>query len=174
LILRISHKLNAKIKAGPLPQQPLDENPLADWSAHLFVADRTQYILLSNTRSLYSTVTYARGITNDGRFIERALSSLREFMEDDGQAFVYHRFIAPASAEVRFAKALDRTVTGCMNELIVQATAMLVGDDLSPFDVGFRLNEVLLSALAASRAEKYGTPRAAFKSMIDTLGPEGE
>ena len=172
MIFRISHKLNAKIKAGPLPQQPLDENPFADWSAHLFVADRSQYILLSNTRSLYSTVMYARGITEDGRFIERALSSMREFMEDDGQAFVYHHFIAPASATVHFAKALDRTVTGCMNELIVQATALLVGDELSEFDVGFRLNEVLLSALSASEAEKYGTPRGAFKAMASVIAPE--
>jgi hypothetical protein len=171
LIVRISHKLNAKIKAGPLPQQPLDENPFSDWSAHLFVADRTQYILLSNTRSLYSTVMYGKGITDDGRFIERALSSLREFMEDDGQAFVYHRLIAPASATVRFARALDRTVTGCMNELTVQATALLVGEELSPFDVGFRLNEVLLSALAASKADKYGTPRGAFKAMTSGIEP---
>jgi hypothetical protein len=172
LILRISHKLNAKIKAGPLPQQCPDENPFADWSAHLFVADRTQYILLSNTKSLYSTVMYARGITDDGRFIERALSSLRELMEDDGQAFVYHRFVAPASGTVRFARALDRTVTGCMNELIVHATALLVGGELSPFDVGSRLNEVLLSALAESQAEKYGTPRRAFKAMASEIGPE--
>src|SRR6516162_11786772 len=110
MIFRLSQKLNAKIKAGTLRTLPLDENPFADWSAHLFVADRSQYILLSNTRSLYSTVMYARGITEDGRFIERALSSLREFMGDDGQAFAYHRLIAPASGTVRFARALDRTV----------------------------------------------------------------
>jgi hypothetical protein len=171
LILRISHKLNARIKVGPLPQQPLDENPLADWSAHLFVADRTQYILLSNTRSIYSTVMYARGITDDGRFIERALSSLREFMEDDGQAFVYHRLIAPEGGTVRFARALDRAVTGCMNELIAQAKFLLADGGLSPFDLGFRLNEVLLSSIAVSQAEKYGTPRGAFKAMASGLGP---
>jgi hypothetical protein len=171
LILRISHKLNARIKAGSLPSQPPDENPFADWSAHLFLADRAQYILLSNTRSLYSTVMYARGITDDGRFIERALSSLREFPEHDGQAFVYHRSIAPTSGSVRFAGALDRAVTGSMNELIVQATALLVGGELSPFDVGFRLNEVLLSALAATEADRYGTPRGAFQSMGSGLEP---
>ena len=172
LVFRISHKLNAKIKAGPVSPLPSDENPFADWSAHLFAADRTQYILLSNTKSLYSIVMYSKGITDERRFIERALSSLREFMGDDGQAFVYHHFIAPASATVHFAKALDRTVTGCMNELIVQATALLVGDELSEFDVGFRLNEVLLSALAASKADKYGTPRGAFKSMASGIAPD--
>ena len=165
LVFRISHKLNSKIKAGPLPAQPVSENPLADWSAHLFIADRTQHILLSNTKSLYSTVMYGKGITDDRRFIERALSSLREFMEDDGQAFVYRRFIAPASGTVRFARALDRSVTGSMNELIAHATALLVEGELSPFEVGARLNDVLLSAIAASGTEKYGTPREAFKSM---------
>jgi hypothetical protein len=165
VILRISYKLNAKIKAGPLPTQPLSENPFADWSAHLFIADRTQYILLSNTKSLYSTVMYARGITDDRCFIERALSGLRESLEDDGQAFVYRRLIAPASGTVQFARALDRSVTGSMNELIAHATGLLVEGELSPFDVGSRLNNVLLSAIAVSGTEKYGTPRDAFKAM---------
>jgi hypothetical protein len=37
---RLSQKLNTKIKAGRLPTLPLDDNPLADWSGHLFLADR--------------------------------------------------------------------------------------------------------------------------------------
>src|SRR5260370_16059986 len=89
MIFRLSQKLNAKIKAGTLGALPLHENPFADWSAHLFLADRTQYILLSNTKSLYSTVMYGKGITNDSGFIERALSSIREFMEVDGQGAAY-------------------------------------------------------------------------------------
>ena len=89
MIFRLSQKLTAKIEAGPLATVPLDENPFADWSAHLFVAGRTQYILLSNTKSLYSTVMFGRGITDDRRFIERALGNIRDFMVDDGQEFVY-------------------------------------------------------------------------------------
>ena len=55
----------------------LDENPWADWSAHPFVAGRAQYLLLSNTASLYSTVIYGRGVTTDSHFIERALGGIR-------------------------------------------------------------------------------------------------
>jgi hypothetical protein len=165
MILRFSQKLNAKIKAGALGTLPLDENPFADWSAHLFVADRTQYIILSNTKSLYSTVMYGKGITNDSHFIERALGSIREFMEADGQEFVYHRFIVPVGASVRFAKALDRSVTGSMNDLINHATAWLAEGDISPFDVGFRLNDILLSALAGSDSFPFGRPRDAFKAL---------
>ena len=104
MILRLSQKLCTKTKAGKVTELPLDENPYADWSCHLFTADRTQYIILSNTKSLYSCVMYGKGITDDSRFIERALSTIREFTEDDGQAFVYQKFIAPSSSTVSFAK----------------------------------------------------------------------
>ena len=46
MILRLSQKLNAKIKAGTLIAIPLDDNPYADWSCHLFTADRTRYIIM--------------------------------------------------------------------------------------------------------------------------------
>ena len=103
MILRLSQKLNTKIKAGKLNEMPLGANPYADWSCHLFTADRTQYIIMSNTASLYSCVMFGKGITDDSRFTERALTSIREFMEDDGQQFVYRKFIAPESGEVQFA-----------------------------------------------------------------------
>jgi len=159
MIFRLSQKLNSKIEAGGLPPLPLDENPFADWSAHLFIADRTQYIILSNTKSLYSTLMYGKRITNDSQFIERALSSIREFMEDDGHAFVYDRFIATARGTVRFAKALNRSVTGSMNDLINHAKAWLMEDGSSPHDVGFKLNEIPFSSL------KYLSPRAIFENL---------
>ena len=167
MILRLSQKLNTKIKAGTLKPMPLDENPYADWSCHLFAVDRTQYILVSNTQSLYSCVLYGKGITNDYPFIQRVLSSLREFMADDGQAFIYQKFVAPHSATVSFAKALDHSVTASMNELIRFAIAWLEGGDVAPHDLGFHLNDVLLSALATSDSDKYGTPNEAFKRLAD-------
>jgi hypothetical protein len=101
MIFRLSHKLNAKIKAGALRALPLHENPLADWSAHLFVAGRTHHLLLSNTKSLDSTVRYGKGVTTDSHFIERALGGIREFMETDGQEGVYERLVAPVSGSVQ-------------------------------------------------------------------------
>src|ERR1700730_18645970 len=117
MIFRLSKKLNAKIKTGTLANLPLDENPFAAWSAGLFLVERTQYILLSNTKSLYSTVLPGKGVTDESTFIERALSSIREFMEGDDQGAAYERFIAPATGTVRFAKALNRSVTGSMNDM---------------------------------------------------------
>lgn len=173
MILRLSQKLNTKIKAGKLVEMPLDENPYADWSCHLFTADRTQYIIMSNTKSLYSCVMYGAGITDDSRFIERALSTIREFMEDNGQAFAYQRFIGPSSYTISFSKALNRSVTGSMNDLVNHAKDWLVEDELSPHDVGFRLNDILLSSLARSKSDFYWKPREAFKQLADRCSSEG-
>jgi len=161
MILRLSQKLNTKIKAGKLSEMPLNDNPYADWSCHLFSADRTQYMIVTNTPSLYSTVMFGRGITNDSHFIERTLSSLREFTEYDGQSFVYQKFVAPASGTVSFAKALNRSVTGSMNDMIQCEKIWLIDEELSPFDVGFKLNEMPMSALG------YAKPKDAFKRLAD-------
>jgi hypothetical protein len=145
---------------------PLDDNPYADWSAHLFTVARTQYIIVANTKSLYSVVFYGQGITDYSHFISRALSALGEFMEDDGQSFVYQRLIAPTAASVKFAKALDRSVTGSINELVKFATFYLEDDeDISPFEIGIRLNDILLSALGSSKSHPYGKPKEAFKAL---------
>jgi hypothetical protein len=170
MIFRLSHKLATKIKAGALGALPPHEDPLADWSARLFVAGRTQYLLLSNTKALSSAVVYGRGITNDGRFVERALGGIREVMEADGQGVAYRRLIVPATASVRFAKALGRSVTGSMNDLIKHATYWLAGGDRSPFDVSFRLNDIPMSALAGG-GSAYGKPREAFRALAGGVGP---
>jgi hypothetical protein len=166
VVFRLSQKLNAKVKAGTLAARPLNENAFADWSAALFAAGRTQYILVSNTKSLYSTAMYAKGITTDHRLIDRALETVREFMEADDQAFIYQRLIAPTCGTVRFARALGRSVIGSMNDLVHHATVWLTEGGLSPFDVGFKLNDIPFSAV------RYATPREAFKAMAAPTGKE--
>jgi hypothetical protein len=95
-------------------------------------------------------------------------------MEQDGQSFVYQRLIAPTSGRFRFAKALDRTATGSMNELVKFAKFWLEQGELPPFDIGFKLNDILLSALASSKADAYGKPREAFKALADGIRGSSE
>ena len=80
-------------------------------------------------------------------------------MAADGQEFIFKRFVALAAATVQFASALDRSVIGSMNELVLEAELWLVERELSPFDVGFQLNEMPLSYL------RYANPRKAFKAL---------
>jgi hypothetical protein len=57
MILRLSGKIAKKIHVKPAAVLPADSNPYADWSTHVFLAARTQYILVTNTASLYSLCT---------------------------------------------------------------------------------------------------------------------
>jgi len=159
VIFRLSQKLAKKIKLTPTESLPLDPNPYGDWSAHLFTADRTQYVLVTNTASLYSVIMLGRGITNDHQFVECVMSSLSEFMEGDGLEFILQRFVAPSGGQASFSKALNRSVTGSMNDMIQCAKMWLIESGLSLQDTSFKLNGMPMSAL------KYANPREAFKSM---------
>src|SRR5690348_9708512 len=145
MILRLSQKLSTKFKVTLSKVVPPDPNPFADWSANLLTAGRTQFIIVTNTPSPYSTVFYGRGIADDGQFVGRVLEAIREFMAADGLEFVFRRFISPASGTVQFSKALNRSVTGSMNDLIVHAKWLLTEGELSPHDTSLRLNETPMS-----------------------------
>ena len=166
MILRLSQKLGSRLKAGPLKPLPIDDAAVADWTGHLFYCDRSPYILFSNTQTLYSAVLYAKGITNDSIFLNRFMTTLRDFMEADGLAFAYDRFIAPRTGGIRYASTLSRAVTGSMNELIAAAKILLRDQETSPFELGFQLNDLLLSASVTDEASDYGKPRDAFRALI--------
>ncbi len=51
MILRDSLKLREKVYLTYKQSLPPAPNPLLDWSADLCVADRTQYIILSNSET---------------------------------------------------------------------------------------------------------------------------
>ena len=72
MIFRLSQKLSDKIKAGTLVPRPGREPlcRLVGW-----VVPRRAlavYILVTNTKSLYSTVLPGKGVTDGKTFVERA------------------------------------------------------------------------------------------------------
>ncbi len=124
---------------------------------------------MTNTKSLYSTVLLSKGVTDGKTFIERALSSIREFMDADGQEGVYERLVAPVTGSVQFAKALNRSVTGSMNDMAKHAAFWLATGEVSPMEIGSRLKGIPMSALKHDRST-HGFPRDAFKAMVNEAG----
>lgn len=166
MILRLSQELARRVKASRLADLPLADDPLTDWTARSFNVSRTRYILACNTKSLYSTVMYARGIDDAHELILSMLQSIRDRMEDNSLLFAYAQRIVPSTDVVRFGKAVSRSVTGSINELEAVAKLLLAGEDLSPFDVSLRLNDTLLSGLGGSDDQPYGKPRAAVRALL--------
>lgn len=168
MIFRLSQKLAQKIKTTPKVCLPLDANPFADWTGYLFTAQRTQYIIITNTASLYSWVMFGKGISDDSEFIDAALTHLRDLLPTDGREFIFRKFIAPASGEVRFSKALNRGVTGSMNDMISCAKFHLIQREVSPSDTAASLNDMPMSYL------DHKSPREAFKALNARLPASGK
>jgi hypothetical protein len=168
MILRLSQKLNAKIKSGKLGELPLAANPYADWSCHLFTVARLQYIILMNTASFYACIMPGRGLTNTDTFVKRAAETIRDFTADDAQQFVYRKFVVPSYDEFHFAKALNRSVTGSMNDHIHGAKHM-ISRGIEAAEVGFLLNKTPMSALVGPRGPKYNYPREVFANLADRM-----
>ena len=168
MIFRLSQRLNQKLKTGVLDSLPLHQNPFADWSCHIFLANRRQYMLLCNTKSFYSCVMPAKGITNQKLFVESAMNCIRDFTADDANQWAFMKFIVPESETVQFAKALNRSVTSSMNQLVECAQILLIEEQMSPHEVGFKLNDFLLSAIAEKKTDVYGRPEDAFQRMVDS------
>lgn len=170
MILRLSKQLAGRVKVSQLAQLPRADDPLTDFSAHLFNVASTQYLIVCNTASLYSAVMYARGITDAHPLIVAVLRAVAETMEDDGLLAAYQQRVAPGSGTVRFGKALSRSVTGSMNQLIDLAKLLLAEEDIAPHDIGCKLNDILLSTLTGPDGQSYGKPREAIKRLIDGGG----
>lgn len=93
-------------------------------------------------------------------------------MEKDGLEHVYENQIIPATNIIEYAKALNRSVTGCMNELIQTAIYSVAVRGMEPIDVGTVLNGVLLSTLKTEDSV-YGCPNDAFQAMLPDTKVDG-
>ena len=158
MIFRLSQKLAKKIKVGKLTEMPLSANQFADWSDNLFNVGRTQYVILSNTKSLYSCLMLAQGVTNETVFVERASIAIRDFLRHDGQPIDLQDITDDTGS---FAKALSRSVIGSTNDLVFGAKLLLT-DGIDGNEVARRLNETPLKALTDANGRAYANPREVF------------
>ncbi len=163
---RLTQLLAKKSKAGVLSSIPLAEDPLTDWSARVFNVSRTQYVIITNTASLYSAVIYARGLNNAHELIVGLMGAIADTMKQDGFAAAYDQRIANHSGPNRFATPLNRSVTGSMTDMVDRAKWMLA-NDLSPDQVASRLNDTPMFAISGPDGRPGAFPIKAIKALID-------
>lgn len=161
MIFRLTLKTAKKIGIAPLPVIPHDKinKPILDWNAHLFTTQRIQYILLTNTASLYSMVMLGKGINNDQNFMREALSCMEKFMIMDGNQGIYEKHIKLENQNAYFSKTVDRRVLGSMNDLIFQAKFYLSEGQRSLFEASSILNKTPMSYL------NYSNPKDEFRKL---------
>ena len=105
-----------------------------------------------------------KGITNESKFVDAALATIEQYMSEDGLGELFGNFVLPTSQKFYFGKALNRSVTGSMNDLIFGAKLDLDANlDLN--EVGRRLNETPLCALRDEDGRKYNSPNRAIRLL---------
>jgi len=155
MILRLSQKLAGKVKLATLESLPLHEDALLDWSMQMFDFDRKQYVIISNTRTLYSAVFLRGRISTPHAMLITGLQAIGEQLDDDLLLDAYQDRCTTRSMPVRHAKSAGKSILGSMNELITQATHTLAdGENLSM--TGACVNRILLSALTDTDGRRYG------------------
>ncbi len=164
MIFRLSSKLGIKIHVLPEDRLPAMANPYCDWSANLFTANRSQYIIIMNTVSLFSIVTHGRGITDDSTFLRCAMCLIEEMLHDIGQECIFEQFLASRTERIQFSKSLNASVIGSMNDLVRHAKWHLARGKLSPHQTSLRLNRIPMGSL------KYAFPIEAFLNLRGELG----
>ncbi|MEX2214375.1 MAG: hypothetical protein WD768_09625 [Phycisphaeraceae bacterium] len=163
MIIRLSDKLARKINAPARPALTPHEEPCADWSAHLFRIGKIEFIIFTNTTTLYSALIRSAGVRCDGDLMVRGFLAVEAVLNLDGMGSLYSDRIAPHTGTAIFAKALNRSVTGSMNDLIRLAPAYFHDASTTLLEASCRLNDVpMLSTLGGAN------PRAAMKALTAT------
>ena len=160
MVIHVTHKLREKLNLAEVTTVPVAAGAHLRWYAHLFRAERVQYILTTNAASLYSVVMYGRGITDSDLFLRNWLVALREQLEGADMQMIYTRCIAPHTGSITFAKTEDRSVLGSMNDMVFHSQRRLErGVVPSVWELGEWLNNMPYGALG------YGFPRKVFAQL---------
>lgn len=151
--------MSKKLKLSALPQSQDYSGNFVEWYAHLFTANRVQYILTTEAKTLFSVVLYGRGITDDDIFIKDWLRFLSDYLSDIDRSRVFKTFIGPNTGQFRLAKTSSRSVLGSMNDMISTIKFTLQTEDLSPYDLSKMINSTPFKTI------DYQTPIACVDQL---------
>lgn len=159
MVLRLTKKLADKLKLKALPEY--DEGSVIDeWYGHIFIADRTQYMLFTNAYSLYSVLFPGKGINDIKSFFETAVHSLSETLKKDGFEIMVGRFFTDKIEIIDIYKTNNRGILGSMNDMINHSKFYFSDNKMTPTEISRRLNEMPYSYL------KYKNPSEVIKEML--------
>ncbi len=160
MIYRITNKLAKKLHLKDLPDAAADSAPLADWTANLIVANRHQYILITNGVTLYSIVIRGAGITDGESFHEAVMARLNEDLTANGMSYFLDKQLQPHVNNVEFAKTSGRRVLGSMTDFKHTVNACMAGGMEALLDINRELNTTPMRPL------DYQYPRSELYRLI--------
>jgi len=159
MVLRATTKFAERLKIQSLEKYDGKVSAFDEWYAHVFIAERIQYILLTNAYSLYSCVFPAKGVTNLRTFADVSYYWLTETMRKDGCGELVNRFIAQGDEVTAVYATNNRGVLGSMNDMVSQTKFFIYNLQLPQEEISSRLNGTVYKHI------KYKRPVKILKQM---------
>jgi len=134
-------------------------NAFADWSAQLLRAKRESFVLVMNTRSLYSVIAPASGIVTPLALEARLFAHIKSQLYSDGLEFFCRRLLDRDGEATLFAKMLNSRTEATLHDFSELAQYYLGEEELSLEATAGKINSTMLSLL------DHSTPRHTFQTM---------
>ena len=163
MIIKITSKLSKKLNISLSLIEGENEPSINNWYANLFTFKRTQYILITNEKTLFSFVLAGKGILNNTLFVKKISLQLKQMLEDYNLSFVWEKHFVYEFSTINFSKTTNRKVLGTMNEIIFHAQIILWKKEITLYDLSFELNTLIYSLI------EYKKPVEAFMAHFKAL-----
>lgn len=159
MIVRFTQKLCKKLNVIPEADAESKEEIFSEWYAHLFNANKDQYILFTDTLSLYSVIIPAQEITSAEILINEAFPVLNERLLLDGCPELANKVLEIRSHDFKICKTKNRKVLGSMNDMIANAKFFFAAQELAPIEISRKINNTPYNCL------KYELPVSIIKKF---------
>ena len=116
MVFRLTQKLSKKLHLGILPRTETLESGSV-WYANLFRAHGTQFVVLTESLTLYSLLMLGRGIVDGDSFASVARQTVRAKFEREGWSGLLGSHLAFDNEAPLFLAAQDRSVIASVNEI---------------------------------------------------------
>ena len=126
MVFRLTQKLSKKLHLGALPRTEILEGGSV-WYANLFRAHGTQFVVLTESLTLYSLLIIGRGIVDGDGFASVARQTVQAKFQREGWSRLLGSQVAFDEEAPLFLAAQDRSVIGLYCQwwtVLTQATLL--------------------------------------------------
>ena len=118
---RLTRKLSEKLRLDRLPRS---DNPdvASVWHSNLFRVGGVQYILLTESSTLFSVLLQGRGISDSDSFVASATGQIENEFRRGGWLSLLGNLIAFDRDGPNLLAAQDRSILSSMNEIVRMVT----------------------------------------------------
>lgn len=147
MIIRVTQKLEKKLKLKSLPRLERDTSHFSDWHTNLIKLGQYQIILLTNTHSLVSFVFRGAGLNNTKSFIEKMMKSIHEYLTYWDLPGIDIDKIIKIEDGIVFSKTESRSVLGSMNDFAYYVSYTGFEGSIYLGDVSLKINMMPMSMI---------------------------